>query len=140
MLATDSTTLLIIAAALLAAVAVLLWWVFLRPVVRHTALGVITAKTFRPDGTHWQYHPGSDRGFRTPTRIPIAAAYVFRIHVEGLPADVRYALNTVAAERYDVGQQVAIEYEERGLAGLWRRVSVTDMKPAPSTAPAPRFP
>jgi hypothetical protein len=98
-----------------------LWFVFLRPVERKTAQGVITHKIFKPAGQYVQYPVGM------PSRIPIAECYVFTIQVDDLAADVAVALNTLASEEYTVGQKVKIQYEERSLAGIWRRVYVTQM-------------
>lgn len=104
-----------------------LWFVFLRPVERKTAQGVITHKIFKPAGQYVQYPVGMRSAFFTPSRIPIAECYVFTIQVDDLAADVAVALNTLASEEYTVGQKVKIQYEERSLAGIWRRVYVTQM-------------
>jgi hypothetical protein len=55
---------------------------------------------------------------------------VFEIRVEGLAGEVRYPLNTVAANQYGVGQKVQIEYVERAIPLIWGRIYVTDMRPA----------
>ena len=104
-----------------------IWFVFLRPVERKTAQGVITHKIFKPAGQYVQYPVGMRSAFFTPSRIPIAECYVFTIQVDDLAADVAVALNTLAADEYNVGQKVKIQYEERSLPGIWRRVYVTQM-------------
>jgi hypothetical protein len=118
---------LLIFAAICAVFALLLWFVFLRPVARKTAQGVITHKIFKPAGQYVQYPVGMRSAFFTPSRIPIAECYVFTIQVDDLAADVAVALNTLASEEYTVGQKVKIQYEERSLAGIWRRVYVRQM-------------
>jgi hypothetical protein len=118
---------LLIFAVICAVFALLLWFVFLRPVARKTAQGVITHKIFKPAGQYVQYPVGMRSAFFTPSRIPIAECYVFTIQVDDLAADVAVALNTLASEEYTVGQKVKIQYEERSLAGIWRRVYVRQM-------------
>ena len=65
--------------------------------------------------------------FFAPAHIPIAECYVFTVQVDALAADVAVALNTVAAEEFNAGQRVNIEYQERSLPGIWRRVYVLRM-------------
>jgi hypothetical protein len=101
----------------------------LRASAAKTTIGIITNKTFKPASTYWQYPSGIRSGFWGPNEIPIAEAVVFKIRVEGLPVELRYPLNTVAARQYDVGQRVQIEYVERAIPLIWRHIYVTDMKP-----------
>ncbi|HXA05582.1 MAG TPA: hypothetical protein VNY30_12120 [Bryobacteraceae bacterium] len=115
-------------AAICSVVALLLWLVFLRPVERKTAPGIITHKILKPAGQYVQYPVGMRAAFFAPSRIPIAECYVFTIQVDDIAADVAVALNTLAAEEYQVGQTVKIQYEERSLPGIWRRVYVTQME------------
>jgi len=116
-------------AAILGALALLLWLVFLRPAERKTAQGVITHRIFKPAGEYVQYPAGMRGAFFAPSRIPMAECYVFTIQVNGLAADVAVALNTLAAEEFNVGQVVNIEYQERGFPGIWRRAYVLKMLP-----------
>ena len=95
-----------------------------------TTIGIITNKTFKSGSIYWQYPSGIRIGFWGPNAIPIAESIVFEIRVTGLPGEVRYPLNTVAARQYDVGQKVQIEYVERAIPLLWRHIYVTDMRPA----------
>ena len=114
-------------AAICAVGALVLWLVFLRPVDRKTAQGVITYKIFKPAGQYIQYPVGMRSAFFAPSRIPVAECYVFAVRVDSLAGDVGYALNTVAAQEYEVGQTVKIQYEERSLPPVWRRIYVTNM-------------
>lgn len=123
------TNVLILVALLFALIAGLLWFAFLRPVPVQTALGVIRSKSYKPAGEYWQQPVGNREGFWTPTRIPIAECYVFGILVEGRPGEARIARNTVEARAFNVGQRVQIEYVERGLPPIWKRIYVSDMKP-----------
>jgi hypothetical protein len=118
----------IVASGCFAVLAVLLWFLFVRPVPSQWTSGTIAAKTLKPAGTYWQYPPGIRQGFRTANPIPIAESYVFEIDVPAFPGPAYYALNTVASERYEVGHHVRLEYVERGVPGVWRRVWVLDMK------------
>ena len=92
------TTFWLVLAAFFALLTLGIWWVFLRPVPRQTAVGVITGKTFKPASTYWQYPGGERTNFWTPTAIPIAECYVFTIRVEGQPVEAYFALNTTAAK------------------------------------------
>jgi hypothetical protein len=114
-------------AAICALVAAAMWLAFLRPVEQKTAQGLITHKIFKPAGQYIQYPVGMRENFYTPSTIPIAECYVFVIHVDGLESDVGYALNTVAAQDFEVGQKVSIQYQERSLPLVWKRVYVTQM-------------
>ena len=127
MFSDPSTIFWLIIAAVGAVFALGIWYVFVRPVPRQSADGVITQKTFKPASTYWQYPGGQRTNFWTPTAIPIAACYVFAIRVDGQPAQAFYALNTTAAKAFEVGQRVKISYETRGLPPLWERVYVMDM-------------
>ena len=122
---------LLLALGLVCALAALAtWFVFLRPVPRLTVFGVITQRIFKPASTYWQYPTGIRDGFWTPAQIPIAECYVFAIKVEGQPSDAFFSLNTTAAKSFDVGQKVEIDYEERGVPLIWKRVYVMDMRRA----------
>ena len=124
-----STTLLLAFALCCLFVSLATWFVFLRPVPRQTVSGVITRKlSSRP--VYWQYPIGIRDGFWTPAQIPIAECYVFAVQVEGRPVDAFYSLNTTAAKAFEGGQRVEIVYEERGIAAIWQRVYVMDMRPA----------
>jgi hypothetical protein len=114
-------------AAVCAVVALLLWLVFLRPADRKVGQGAITRKIFKPAGEYVQYPSGMRDAFLAPARIPTGECYIFAVRVDGLSADAGVALNTLAAEEYEVGQRVSIEYQERGLPGVWKKVYVTRM-------------
>ena len=104
-----------------------IWAVFLRPIPVQTASGSITRKTFKPAGTYWQYPSGLDRGFRTATPIPIAEVDVFELAIDGLEGPVFYSLNTVASRAFDVGQKIRIQYRERVIPFVGKRLYVVDM-------------
>ena len=107
-----------------------IWFVFLRPVPIQTATGTIRGKAFREGGVYWQGHQGLSRGFRTPTPIEIAEAYVFQIEVGGLPEPLTYALNTVASDSFAVGDVVHVEFQTVGVPPFWTRSYVREIQPA----------
>ncbi|MFO1434509.1 MAG: hypothetical protein U1F76_31250 [Candidatus Competibacteraceae bacterium] len=98
----------LLTAAIFGIAGIVIGFVFLRPVNEQIGFGVIRTKTFRPAGTYTQHHPGAERSFRTPTQIPIAAAYVFEIVLDERHEPVTYSLNTTASERFSVGQRVRL--------------------------------
>jgi hypothetical protein len=114
-------------AAVCAVFALLMWFVFLRPATTKAAQGVITYKVLKPAGQYVQYPTFTSGSFYTPNIIPTSECYVFVIQVDQLSASLAYSLNTVASERFDVGQKVNIQYQERGLPGILRRIYVTSM-------------
>jgi hypothetical protein len=115
-------------AGLFALASLLIALAFVRPVPRQTAAGIITAKDFKPADTYTHVQmTGRRNGFYSTTTIPIAECYVFTLGVEGWPEDARYALNTIAAKEFQVGQKVNIIYEVRSLPLFWKRVYVVDM-------------
>jgi hypothetical protein len=120
----------ITAAAVLAAFAGAMWFGFIRPAPRETALGTITAKVHKPEGTYHQVPVETNRSFRTPNRIPIAESYLFNIAVDGMKDPVATALNVVMSQQFAEGQRVRVTYERRGFGPVLRRLRVIEMKPA----------
>src|SRR5512138_684106 len=105
---------LLIVAGVFALGAVFIGCTFLKTSPAQTGQGVIRSKTGYGGGTYSQQQVGAQRGFRGSTSIPIAPSYTFEVAVEGLPDLARCSLNTVAAEKFDVGQKVRVEYIVRG--------------------------
>jgi hypothetical protein len=124
------TNVMIVVALVFALIAGLIWFTFLRPVPVQTAVGIIRSKSFKPAGEYWQQPVGNRDGFWTATRIPIAECYIFGIQVDGRAGEARASLNIVTAQAFNVGQRVQIEYVERGLPLIWKRVYVTEMRRA----------
>ena len=123
-----STTLWLAIAAVGGLCALGIWFVFLRPVPRQTAAGVITQKTFKPASTHWVQPTGQRTNFWMPVAMPVTECYVFTIRPDGHAVEAIFSLNTTAAEYFQVGQRVSIDYEERGIPPIWKRAYVIDMK------------
>ena len=105
-----------------------IWLVFLRPVPRHSANGVITSKNYKPPGKYTQYHAGDRTGFRQPARIPIAEGYLVEIAIENSKESVITLLNSTEARRYDVGTRVAFDYEQRSVPLLWKRIYILSVQ------------
>jgi hypothetical protein len=123
--------LLLLCAGLFALAAILIGCAFLKTSPPQTGTGVIRSKTGYGGGTYSQQQVGAQRGFRASTSIPVAPSYTFEVAVEGLPEMARCSLNTVAAEKFEVGQKVRVEYLVRGTKPFWSRVYITNMEPAP---------
>ena len=70
--------------------------------------------------------PGLTRPFDSLTGVASGSFTPATIGPYNL-TDVGYALNTIAAQEYEVGQKVNIQYQERGLPLLWKRVYVAQM-------------
>jgi hypothetical protein len=126
----NMANLMIVVALAFALIAGLTWFTFLRPVPVQTAMGTIRSKSFKPAGEYWQQPVGNRDGFWTATRIPIAECYIFGIQVDGRAGEARVSLNTGAAQAFNVGQRVWIEYVERGFPPIWKRDYVSEMKRA----------
>ncbi len=126
----EVSTFWLLIAALGGLCALSIWFVFLRPVPRQSAAGVITEKTFKPASTRWIQPVGQRNNFWVPVAMPITEGYIFTVHLDDHGADAMISLNTTASEHFAVGQRVRIDYEERGLGTLWRRVYMLDMKAA----------
>jgi hypothetical protein len=122
-----SSRFLIILAVVFAAAAAVISVIFLMPVPVLTASGTILDKTFKPAGTYWQYPAGLNRGFQTATSIPVGEANVFRLAVDGFDAPVFFSLNTIAGSAFEVGQKVQINYKERVIPLVFRRVYILEM-------------
>jgi hypothetical protein len=117
----------LISAAIFGLVSLSIWFVFLRQVPIQTAVGTITTKTFKPADVHIQQPTESGRGFRTPSKVPIAESYIFEIQVDGISQIIRASENTVRAGGFSVGDKVSIQYQERGFPLLWKRLYVLSM-------------
>lgn len=118
---------LIVASAFLV-VALGIWVVFLRPAPLRTATGIVRSKTFQASGAYVQYQPGTRQGFYTPTTIPTSEHFIIGIQVPGYPTELRYAANPTEASGLEIGQQVRVDYQERGIPPVWNRVYVIDLK------------
>ena len=105
-----------------------IWLVFLRPVPRLSAKGVITSKNYKPPGEYSQFPAGDRAGFRQPTRIPIAEGYLIEIAIEDSKESVIALLNSTEAQWYEVGTRVVFDYEERGVPLLWKRIYVLSVQ------------
>lgn len=105
-----------------------IWFVFLRPAPLRTAMGIIRSKTFEPAGSYVQYQPGSRQGFYAPTTIPTSEHFVIGVQVPGQSTELRYAANPAEASALEIGQQVRVEYQERGVPPIWNRVYVIALK------------
>jgi hypothetical protein len=119
----------IVLIAALLALAALLWFAFVRRVPQESALATIRSKTFREAGTYTQQQVGAQRGFRTPTSIPIAESYVFELRLEGEADPVLASFNTVKSRQFEVNQRVRVDFVRRGFPPFWQRVAVVDMFP-----------
>jgi len=113
----------------LVALGVVLWSAFVRRGPTETLTATITSKTYNPASTYTQQPIGTDRGFRTPTSIPIAESYAFELRLDGVSDPVRASFNTVKSRQFDVGQRVRVQYARRGLPPFWQRIVVVDMTP-----------
>lgn len=123
-----STKWILILAGILSCTALTIGCAFFGSGEPRRAVGTIK-DTFQHSGsTYTQYPVGSDRSFRTPTNIPIAESVIFEIVIAGREEPVRYSANTVEARQFSVGQQVTIEYIERGIPFIWKRVYVIKME------------
>jgi hypothetical protein len=123
--------LLLICAGIFTFAAIFVGCTFLRTSQPQSATGFIRSKTGYGGGAYSQQQVGAQRGFRASTSIPIAPSYTFEVAVEGLPDLARCSLNTVSAEKFDVGQKVRVESIVRGTKPFWSRVYVTSMEAVP---------
>ena len=90
------------------------------------AEGVVIGKTVKPASVYRQYPDRKEWG---PAEIPIAESVVFEIRMPGVSDPVRYSLNKVVAEHFEVGQKVRIEYVKRAIVPFHTRIYMRDMKP-----------
>jgi hypothetical protein len=125
-----ATKVLLLCASLFALAGICIGCVFMRTSQPKTAFGIIRNKIGYGGGTYQQQQVGIDRGFRTPNQIAIAASYTFEVEVEGLTEKARCSLNTIAAEKFEVGQKVRVQYIHKGMKPIWSRVYVTSMEAA----------
>ena len=96
---------------------------------RQTATGTILTKEHKPEGEYTQTPAGARRdGFWTPTKIPIAEAFIFEIQLDTPPGGViRYSCNVLLGRRYEKGNRVEVDYEIRGTI-LGKRAYVLDLR------------
>ncbi|NJD10276.1 MAG: hypothetical protein FIB01_07465 [Gemmatimonadetes bacterium] len=106
-----------------------MWYGFIRPVPEQTAMGRILAKYHKPEGETVVSISGANRGFQTPTRIPIAEAYLFDVELDG-GQRVGASLNVVMGRDLGEGQRVRVRYIKRGFPPFWSKLMVTALEPA----------
>src|SRR5205809_430032 len=106
---------------------------FVRPGPEHTARGKIERKGYLAGGTFRQFPVEVNRGFRQPHEVPVAESCTFELRLEGLDGLVRASFNTVKSRVFEPGQQVLVRYVQRGIPGVWHRITVVDMTPADSS-------
>jgi hypothetical protein len=121
-------TLKLAAAAALALAALLIWFAFLRQVPTHSAPGMIVEKVYKPEGTYEQHQHGLDRGFRVPVRIPLAEGYILVVDLDEPEEGVAVPVNMIQARQYETGHRVEVDYQIRGIPGVWERLTVTDVR------------
>jgi len=126
-----ATKLLLLCAGIFALAGICVGCVFMRTSQPKSGNGIIRNKIGMGGGTYQQQQVGTDRGFRTPNQIAIAPSYTFEVEVEGLAEKARCSLNTVAAQKFEIGQKVRVEYIVRGVKPIWSRTYVTSMEPMP---------
>lgn len=107
--------------------AIVIFLVFLRPAVETTASGTILSLSSKAADTYVQHQSGGSRGFRTPTEIAIAEATILEIKLDDRADPIRYSVNTLAGEEFEVGQRVSVNTQERGFKPIWHRVYVMDV-------------
>jgi hypothetical protein len=120
----------IVGIAGLAALSGILWVAFIRRAPEQSASATVMSKTFQAASTYTQQQVGADRGFRTPTNIPIAESYTFELELDGVADPVHASFNTVKSRQFEVGQRVHVQFVRRGIPPFWQRVTVVDMTPA----------
>jgi hypothetical protein len=115
--------------AALGALAAIAWLAFVHRGPERVALATILTKGYVAASTYTQQPIGADRGFRTPTSIPIAESYAFELELDGVSDPVRASFNAVKSRQFDVGQRVRVQYARRGIPPFWQRITVVDMMP-----------
>jgi hypothetical protein len=126
------STVQLTAAAGFALVALAMWWGFLRPVPEIRATGVVEAKVHKPAGEYQRTPVELSRGFRAPTRVPTAEAWIFQVRLDESGELAAVAQNVIAAREFEVGDRVDIAFQRRGFPPLWERVTVIRMESHPS--------
>lgn len=116
--------------AALLALSGLLWFAFIRHTPEESAPATIMSKTFRAASTYTQEPVGANRGFRTPTTIPIPESYVFELKLDGYADPLRASINIVKSRQFEVGQRVRVQFRRRGIPPFWQRMTVVDVTPA----------
>ena len=108
--------------------ALLLWFAFVRQVPERSGPARIQAKDFLDAHTVTRYPSNIFRQTWTPQQIKIGAAYVFTLELEG-GARAFAALDTLAAKSFEVGHEVSVRYEVRGIPPLWKLIRVKGLDP-----------
>ncbi|QDV26401.1 hypothetical protein [Aureliella helgolandensis] len=116
-----------------AVIAGVIWIIFLRPVPTQTAFGAVLEKNYKPPGEYTQVHGGTRDAFHLPTTISIAEGYVVEIKLDEEQGTVSSLLNSIEAERYEVGTRVKVEYSLRSVPMLWQKCYVHSVALAEET-------
>ena len=108
---------------------VVIWLVFLRPVPEQTGMGVIEDKVFQAAHTVSRPPSGTKRQDWSSRQMQMPDQYVFAIRLEEGNTVTSYAMGAAGADHFDIGQNVRVRYQRRGLPPFWTRLYVLEMTP-----------
>ena len=103
-------------------------YTYLRPRPTLTASGVITSRSFQPAHTINRFQGGARREVWTQQNVRMPDMYVFEVRIEGHPDTMKFAMPATTGSRFTVGQQVQIQYVERGVPFLRPKSHVLQMR------------
>ncbi len=99
----------------------------LRPVPTLETSGKAVSRVYKPEGENIIYPYGLNRGFRTPTSIPTAAAYVYTI--ETPEGNMNYVDYVRLGQQDLTGTSFSVKYYKRGLPPIWTKFLVLEIAP-----------
>ena len=116
-----------------------MWFAFLRQVPEKTVRGRIVEKQPFEARTIVNHHTGEGSLYWNPRINTIPEGILFGVEVTGSPKRFLYGLNSSAAKEFEMGQEVDLTYQERGVPPFWTILAVKTMIPAvpPPAARAP---
>ncbi|MEM9744241.1 MAG: hypothetical protein AAF918_16270 [Pseudomonadota bacterium] len=116
------------AGTLFAIACFLIWFAFLRDVPIQRTTSVVVNKTYKPEGTYWQQQVGTTRAFRSATPITTAEQYVLELKSPDLDMKGFFPISKWDEADYEVGAQVIMHYQVRGLPVFGYRTVVTKIE------------
>jgi hypothetical protein len=111
------------------AVAGLMFYVFVRPAAQRIATGTITGKSFEDARTISRANASPRREDWTVSERKLPQGFLITIRLDDPAGEVRYRMERVAAQRFEVGERVSVRFEERGIPPLWSKRYVRDIAP-----------
>lgn len=116
------------------------WHFLVRPLPKKTSTGVITSRAFQPAEQVEKLIPRTNRSLEEQPReikYSLPDRYTFGIRLDHNQADISYTVAVVGMEKVQIGQRVQVDYLERYIPFVGRKIFVKSVTPLPVASENP---